>query len=128
MPISSYGANYFVTQYTSLDLWLALCSVTPIAGSTGATITEVAEADYAREYIDPAYWTTAANGLSTYAFVISYAPINDWGTINSWALLDSVTIGAGNVLSYGNFSPAIDVVSASYIELPTGSISVGVET
>lgn len=130
MPISVYGANYFATQYASLDLYLALCSVTPASSDTGATIVEIdniAGVDYTRLYLDPLNWSTAVNGLSVYEAALSHSPVSYWGSINSWALLDAATIGAGNMYSYGNISPQIYAASGSYIELPIGSITIGVE-
>lgn len=127
MPLTAYGADFVANHYISSHWWLALCWATPDSGSTGATLSEVSAVDYSRVHLTPANWAPVNHGLSYYTQAISLYPISNWGSINSWALTTSSTVGLGNVVSYGNFSPSVTVVAGGYVNIQAGLITVGVE-
>ena len=90
---------------------IALCTAAPSDSSTGATITEVTNANgYARQTLNPldANWTAASStdGLTDNASAITFPTCvtSGWGTITHVAILDSATHGAGNMLLYGTLA------------------------
>lgn len=84
------------------NIYLALCTVIPTDASTGATITEANYTTYARVEILATEMSAAAAGskTNTSAFTFPACTAGD-DTIVGFAVLDSVTIGAGNVLTWG---------------------------
>ncbi len=83
-------------------LFLALTTAAVVDASTGATITEVANANaYARLSVPT--WDAAASGASQNTAIATWiTPTGSWGTIVAAALVDNSTHLAGNVLFYGN--------------------------
>ena len=102
------------TSFTMPTTWLALCTVTPTAASTGATITEAAYTGYARLATAGDWGTPTAGAPSTIfnSSAMTFAACTaSTSTIIGAALLDSSTIGAGNMIAWG--SVASTVVSAT---------------
>ena len=92
-------------------LALALCTSEPSETDTGATISEVPNADgYARQTLNPSSsnWsdpTTGIQGEIDNSQVISFGPaLASWGTITHVAILDSATYGEGNLLLQGSIN------------------------
>jgi len=103
------------------NLYIALCTATPTDASTGATITEVANAgNYARVGVvssmtasgwagtQAAASTTASSGTggttSNNGAITFGAPSANWGVVTHFAILDSTTWGAGNMLFWGQLT------------------------
>jgi hypothetical protein len=90
---------------------IALCTALPDDTKTGATITEVTNANgYARQTLNPldANWTAASatDGLTDNASAITFPTCTTatWGTVSHVAICDSATWGAGNMLFWGTLS------------------------
>ena len=89
---------------------IALCTAGPSDSSTGATITEVTNANgYARQTLNPldANWAAVgAGGLTDNVSAITFPVCTTatWGTITHVAILDSATHGAGNLWLYGTLA------------------------
>jgi len=84
---------------------VALCTVAPEDGKTGATITEASYTGYARKKVE-ATQLTAAEGTSptkiTNSAELVFASCTAGSsTIVGWALCDSTTTAAGNMLYWG---------------------------
>ena len=95
---------------------ITIALLTTLAGDsdTGGTIVEVSGGSYARVSVPPstANWLStnglasgassgtggATNNVAAITFPVATA---NWGTIVGVAILDSITLGAGNVLFYG---------------------------
>src|SRR3990167_9371696 len=87
-------------------LAVALCTAATTDAQTGATITEVTNANaYARTSLNPldANWTApGVGGLTDNASAIVFpTATGSWGTVTHFAICDSATWGAGNVLIHG---------------------------
>jgi len=88
-------------------LAVALCTAAPVDGDTGATITEVANANgYARKLNNPldANWTATAggDGQTDNTGVLTFdTATGSWGTVTHFAICNSATWGAGDMLIHG---------------------------
>jgi len=107
--VSDYLANALLdhlfrnTTYTQPTVYAGLATATISDASTGASITEVANANgYDREAV--ATWDAASGGASANTGTITFGPPSGgaWGTVTSSFLADSLTEGAGNILFYAN--------------------------
>ena len=110
-------------------LAVALCTAAPTDASTGATITEVSGGSYARVQRDPldANWTAASStdGLTDNAADITFPTATaNWGTVTHVAILDSVTLGAGNVLLWGALDVSKVVNSGDTFKFLAGALNV----
>lgn len=111
-------------------LAIALCSAAPTDASTGATITELANANgYSRQSLNPldANWTApGAGGLTDNASLITFGPAtgSDWAQATHIAICDSATWGAGNMLLYGTLAVAKTVQVGDRLEFAIGAIDV----
>ena len=110
-------------------LAVALCTAAPTNASTGATITEVSGGSYARVQRDPldANWTAASStdGLTDNAADITFPTATaNWGTVTHVAVLDSVTLGAGNVLFWGALDASKVVNNGDTFKFLAGALNV----
>jgi hypothetical protein len=111
-------------------LGIALATGAPTDASTGATITEVTNANsYARVDTPPldANWaaTSGTNGLTSNVADISFAAASgSWGTVTHVAIIDSVTHGAGNMLFYGTLTASKAVGSGDTFKFGAGNLSI----
>lgn len=90
---------------------IALCTGATTDAQTGATITEVTNANaYARTGPDPldANWTApdATGGLTDNVAAITFPTVTTagWGTVTHVADVDSASWGAGNITLHGALS------------------------
>jgi hypothetical protein len=106
--LSDYAENEIldhimnVGAFTAPTLYVALCTAATVDADTGATITEVADANgYARTATGA--WDVAAAGATENSAAITFPAASGgaWGTVTHIALVDSATHGAGNVLWHG---------------------------
>lgn len=91
-----------VGAYSAVTLYVALCTAAPNDASTGATITEVADANaYARTATGA--WNVASGGATENSDAITFpaASGGNWGTVTHIAIVDSASHGAGNVIWHG---------------------------
>jgi hypothetical protein len=104
-------------------LELALCTADPTDAGTGATITEVADANnYARAEI--AFSAAAARAVVQNGAVTFPQASGAWGTITHWAILDGDTHGADNVLAHGAFGSSFEPVDGNTPSIATTEINV----
>jgi hypothetical protein len=129
--MSTYGKNFYASLIVGLEsaapaMFLALCTTTPSASDSGATI---AEAATGRVLLVPGSgsWSTPTSGLTDYVHDFEYVltDSDDWGTVNGYAICDSATTGTGNVLFYGSFSPFETNYQSIFVTISGISILVG---
>lgn len=112
-------------------LAVALLTAAPTDASTGATMTEVTNANgYARVTRNPpdANWTAASptDGLTDNAadLVFPTCTTATWGTVTHAAILDSATHGAGNILFWGALSVSKVIGVGDTFSFPAGSLDI----
>ena len=111
------------------NVYLALDTTVPTVADTGATISEPngTWTNYARIQLTAANFE-AAGGTTVRQKI--YNAVVDFGTatcsastnINGWAIVDNGTIGAGNALWVGQFSPLITVQDGNPVSVPSGQL------
>lgn len=85
---------------------IGLVTANPTDASTGATLTEPSTNNYARKLVDHVAgtsptWAAAVANLVDNVHAITFAtPSGSWGLITGMVVIDSITVGAGNVLFY----------------------------
>lgn len=109
--------------------YLALCSATPTAGLTGATITELTNAGgYARQAITFAAPSggppTTSSNSNAIAFAVSTAAYS--ATATAYAICDSATIGAGALWYFNTLGSSVTVNAANLqVRFAIGALTVG---
>jgi hypothetical protein len=94
--------------FTPPATYIGLVTANPTDASTGATLTEPSTNNYARKLVDhiagvSPTWAAAGatTGLVDNVHTITFAtPSGSWGLITGMVVIDSITVGAGNVLFY----------------------------
>lgn len=90
------------------NVYLALCEAVPTDASTGATLDEPEYTGYARKEILATDLSAAASGSKTNSAAITFADCTaGTDTIIGFAVLDSVTVGAGNILYWGTVTSKV---------------------
>ncbi len=133
--ISDYLANKLLDfafrnqAFSAPATYLAYCTADLSDSSTGATMTECANANgYARKQINinggsSPTWDLAASGTLDNTHDIEQAsPTGSWGTITALAILDSGTHGAGNVLFYDNGLTEQAPGNGDTVKIPAGDL------
>ena len=112
------------TAYTSVaNLYVALATGTLTDTSTGASMSEVANANgYQRTLIT--FGAAAARKVIQSGAVTFPQASGAWGTVVDWAIVDTQTYGAGNILAYGSFTASFAPVSGNTPTIPSGEIQV----
>ena len=115
-----------VGAYTMPTVFLALCTADPTDAGTGASMNEVADTGaYARIAIAPDFATPAAAGSITNDGQIDFVQSSgSWGTVTHWATVDSVTHGAGNMLTHGDLTASQVVSSGTDVSVAIGDLVV----
>jgi hypothetical protein len=92
--------------------------------TTGATVTECANANnYARKA--HAAWVAASGGASSNNGDITFnAPSGSWGLVTAAFLADSATHGAGNILFYENTITEQTPTSGDTVKFPSGDLDI----
>lgn len=110
------------TAYSpAATLYLALCTGDPGEAATGASMSEVADANsYARIAI--AFGAAASRRITQNATSTFAAASGSWGTISHWAIVDSATHGAGNALAYGALGASKTVISGNTPSVASGEV------
>lgn len=112
------------TAYTMPTAYIALLTAVPDDADTGATLTEPSTGDgYARITTSGASWAAASGGSTSNAAILTSATATgDWGTILAIALVDSATVGAGNVLVWGELATSKTVLSGDSLTFAVGDL------
>jgi len=113
------------TSFTMPTAYIALCTADPTEAGTGASITEVADANaYARVTTAGSDWDAAAAGATANAAAIEFTEASgSWGTVTHFAILDSATHGAGNMLAYGALTASKAVTDGDTVIFAIGDLS-----
>jgi hypothetical protein len=127
--LSDYAENallnhIFNTAYTSVaTVYVALCTADPTDAATGASMSEVANANgYARTAVT--FGAAASRRVIQNATVTFPLATGAWGTITFWTIVDSATYGAGNVLAHGALTASVAPVNGNTPSIPSGEIQV----
>jgi hypothetical protein len=134
--ISNYLANIWLDRmfrnqaFSPPTTHAALTTATIADSNTGATITEVTNANaYARKTVNPnggssPTWDLASSGEvdNTHAITMATAT-GSWGTVVAACLVDSGTHGAGNLLFYDNAIVDQAVGNGDTVEFAVGDWS-----
>lgn len=125
-------------SYSRPALSIALCTTTPTATSTGATIVEPtsgAYTGYARVSLTSGTFSAAsisgATGVAVTANTITFATSGSGSTgctVTGFALVDSGTIGAGNVIWYGAFQASLPINANNTPSIPSGNLNLTLTT
>ncbi len=87
--------------FTMPTVYIALCTVMPTVGMSGATITEATYTGYSRKIINAADMNAAASGSASNANYLTFAQCTAGSSvIVAVALVDAPTIGTGNLLRW----------------------------
>jgi hypothetical protein len=114
-----FNAAYSASE----NIYLALCTADPTDSGTGATITEVADANnYARKAIT--FGAAASRRVTQNAEVEFNQASGAWGEVTHWAILDGNTHEAGNMLAHGAFSSSFSPVSGNIPKVASSQIYV----
>lgn len=111
-------------------LRVALATAAPTDATTGATITEVTNANaYARTGPDPldANWSApdSTGGLTDNVAAITFpTATGSWGTVSHCAIVDSATHAAGNVLFHGALTASKTVAVNDIFQFAAGALDV----
>jgi len=111
------------TSYTPPTIYVGLSTTT--ITDAGGNITEPATGDnYARKAV--ASWQPAASRTTYNTATITFDTdtTTNWGTITDWFLADSGTRAGGNVLCYGVFAVAKNVVIGNTPSIAAGELDV----
>ena len=127
--LSNFAENAFMnhifgTAYSRpATVYLALATGDPGEAATGASMSEVANANgYARKAIT---FGAASARRITQSGAVTFDPASgSWGTVTHWAIVDSATHGAGNVLAYGGFNPTFGPVLGNTPSIASGQVYV----
>ncbi|MGE5572922.1 MAG: hypothetical protein ACM3ZU_07900 [Bacteroidota bacterium] len=106
------------TAYTApATVYLALFTTAP--GEAGGG-TEVSGGGYARQAIS---FNAPSGGTCTNSADVNFPQATaDWGTIQGFGIFSAAT--GGNLLFYGNFTVAKQVLNGDYFTVPVGQLSI----
>ncbi len=111
------------------NLYLALCTVTPVVGDTGSSITEAGAnwTNYGRVLVAPADLSAAAGRSKTNSAEIDFGTATTTAneTIVGWALVDASS--GGNALFVGDFNVPIIVQDGNPVKVPVGALDLHVD-
>ena len=116
------------TAYTpAATLYLALATANPGEAATGASMSEVANANgYSRKALTCG--ASASRAIANSAAVTFDPATGSWGTVTHWAIADSATHGAGNALAYGSLVTSKAVVNGNEPSVAIGEVVISVAT
>lgn len=119
--------HVFKTAYSpATTLYLCLCTAAPTAASTGSTITETDYTNYVRKSFDAATFNAAASRKIVQALDIEFAQAGGVSTsdITHYAICDASS--AGNMLGFGSFNSAWNVVNGNTPKIASGEIEISI--
>ncbi len=107
---------------------IGLTTNVPLETKTGATISEVANANgYARvtNTSGDAYWSHSPAGSGDNLVEIAFPTATaDWGYVSGVVILDTATWGAGNLLMQGALPTPRDVKSGDVFRFAVGNFDI----
>lgn len=129
MAASTYLSNKLLelqvgkTAYTLPTVYLALSSTTPAAAGTG--VTEPATGSYARVATTGVWGTAAAGSISNTSSITFPTATADWasGSNMTYGVLYDAASG-GNMLGYGTFTTAKNVLNGDTCSIATGGVTI----
>lgn len=105
------------------NLYLGLCTVLVTDADTGGSVTEVSGGSYTRIAADS--WDVASGRATTNSTVMSFPTSSaDWGVTRGWMIADVSTLSTGNIIAYGDFSPAKMIVSGDSVDIDKGQLAI----
>ena len=114
-------ANVAFTPAASI--FVALCTADPTDAGTGASMSEVANANaYARAAVT--FGAAASRRVVQSGAVTFPQATGPWGTISHWALVSTGTHGAGDMYAYGSFTTPFAPVNGNTPTIPSGELEV----
>lgn len=130
--LSNYATTELVDHvlkaaYTPIEtLYLCLCTSAPTAASTGTTIVETDYANYARKSFTVTSFNAASVRKIVQAIDIEFAQAGGVSTsdISHYAICDAAT--AGNMLAFGSFNSAWNVVSGNTPKVESAEIDISI--
>jgi len=116
--------HIFKSAYgTGSTIYLCLCTGDPTIAGTGASMSEVADANgYARKAIT--FGTAASRKIIQSAQVDFDQASGVWGTITHYSICDSATHGSGNMLAFGSFISSFAPVTGNTPKVPISEVEV----
>ena len=116
--------HVFKAAYTQpTTVYLCLCTGDPTVAGTGASMSEVADANgYTRKALS--FGVAASRKVIQDAQVDFDQASGTWGTITHYSICDSATHGAGNMLAFGSFSSSFAPVSGNTPKVPASEVEV----
>jgi len=129
--ISNYLAHAWLNfmfrnvAYVQPNIWVGFARAAILDNSDGSNITELSGGSYGRAAATN--WNTASGGsISNSADINFVTPTVNWLTITHSFLIDSVTAGAGNILTYGQALPNQAPQTGDPVRYPSGQYVVNV--
>lgn len=119
--------HVFKSAYSpAATLYLCLCTTIPTAASTGTTIVETDYTNYVRKAFTATSFNAASLRKIVQALDIEFAQAGGAGTnnINSYAICDAATLG--NMLAFGSFTSAWNVVSGNTPKVAAAEIEISI--
>lgn len=112
------------TAFTpAATLYVALCTADPTDTGTGASMSEVANANaYARTAVT--FGAAATRKVIQSGAVTFPQASGAWGTITHWAIVSANTYGTGNMYAYGSFTASFAPVTGNTPTIPSGELQV----
>lgn len=136
---AGYASNYLANivldfafrnqAFSQPTIYVALCTSVIVDADTGITIVDILEdttgaQGYAR--VAHSSWNAASGGALDNNGVITFGPpTGDWGNVTACAIVDSITVGAGNLLFYDN-SLDDNPDDGDTVTFPSGDLNVSV--
>ena len=127
--LADYAENAFLNHLfgsahtPAAAIYLALCTADPTDAATGASMSEVANANnYTRKAI--VFAAAASRAVAQTGAVTFNQASGAWGTITHWTIVNSATYGEGNVLATGAFTASFTPVSGNTPTVASGQVTV----
>lgn len=114
------------TSYTQPSgLWIGLFTGSALSNLEAGTLTDEVSTSgtaYARKAVT---FGNAASGSASNSGTVTFdAATANWGTITAIGIMDGQTVGAGNVLFYGNLTTAKLIETGDTLQFVTNNITV----
>lgn len=119
------------TSFTMPTIYIALATAEITDATTGVTITEPSTSGtaYARKSTAGADWESAASGATQNANAITFATATGagWGTVTYFALVDNGTVGAGNIIAWGQLGSSKTISAGDTASFAAGDIDITID-
>jgi hypothetical protein len=106
-------------------LYIGLFKNNAVANLEAGTLTDEVSTSgtaYARKAVT---FGNAASGSATNSATVTFdAATADWGTITAIGIMDGITVGAGNVLFYGNLTTAKLIENGDTLQFVSNNVTV----